>query len=134
MSLASFIFINFLQFYLECRNNCWILDSYLRILLFYFRKMQGTEHGLSSERTPSPTPFSAWLAQPPRETQLSISSWKYSVLISITATLLSIYPDVNISEENKLRRNPRVHLYITVLYLLTLFTISVQFCFLIWGL
>ena len=58
-------------------------------------------HGHSSELTP--TPFSAWLALPParRQTKHNISSWKYLEIISITATLLSIYPYVKITEELK---------------------------------
>ena len=49
------------------------------------------EHGHSSELTPPPLFCLACLA---RQTKPSIFFWIYSELISITAKLLSIYPDV----------------------------------------
>ena len=78
-------------------------QAFIHYLLGEFRvqtrSYYGIEHGLSSELTP--TPFSTWLAQPPRQTKQCIRSARYSELISITTTLLSVYLDVNMTEELK---------------------------------
>ena len=72
-------------------------------------------HALSSE-LPS-TPFlPGLLSSPPNQIVHSFSEI-FRAIISITATLLSIYPDVNMTE--KLKEYSRT-LYITPLYLLTL--------------
>ena len=60
-------------------------------------------HSLSSE--PTPTPFSAWLAQPPpppapNQTEQFFCD-KFSVNIHHSDIVIHIYPDENITEELK---------------------------------
>ena len=84
-----------------CRHSSGLSmkeTNYQATLLFVHDNLK--THGHTSELTP--VTFSAWLTHPPSQTKPRISCTKGLVLQCITATLVSIYPDVNITEELKL--------------------------------